>query len=362
MSDQYFINRQNKLRELLAKNNLDGMLVTNLIHIRYLCGFTGSAGSLVLTNNSCDFITDGRYTFQSKNEVKGAKTTISSDPHLNVVKKNNLLVSGAKIGFDSKNISHQTYLKLQKSLSNITWNGISGYVESLSMVKDDKEIQAIKTAVEITDKAFAEVFPMIQIGVQEKDIANKLSFLYRKYGDADADAFSPIVGSGPHSAMPHQRPTDKEIGPGELVVIDSGAKYAGYHADMTRTVATKGYSEQQKDIYNIVLEAQLKSIEGIKPGVSCKEIDSIARTHITDAGYGKYFDHGLGHSLGLEIHENPRFSKTSKDTLKSNYVMTVEPGIYLEDVGGVRIEDDIVVTDNGYEVLNKTSKDFTVIS
>jgi Xaa-Pro aminopeptidase len=177
MSDQYFINRQNKLRELLAKNNLDGMLVTNLIHIRYLCGFTGSAGSLVLTNNSCDFITDGRYTFQSKNEVKGAKTTISSNPHLNVVKKNNLLVSGAKIGFDSKNISHQTYLKLQKSLSNITWNGISGYVESLSMVKDDKEIQAIKTAVEITDKAFAEVFPMIQIGVQEKDIANALSVI-----------------------------------------------------------------------------------------------------------------------------------------------------------------------------------------
>ena len=230
------------------------------------------------------------------------------------------------------------------------------------MIKDDKEIQAIKTAVEFTDKAFAEVFQMIQIGVQEKDIANKLSFLYRQYGDADADAFSPIVGSGPHSAMPHQRPTDKEIGPGELVVIDSGAKYAGYHADMTRTVATEGYSEQQKDIYNIVLEAQLKSIEGIKPGASCKEIDSIARTHITDAGYGKYFDHGLGHSLGLEIHEDPRFSKISKDTLKSNYVMTVEPGIYLEDIGGVRIEDDVVVTDNGYEVLNKTSKDFTVIS
>ncbi len=240
MSNQYFINRQNKLRELLAKNNLDGMFITNLIHIRYLCGFTGSAGSLVLTQHSCDFITDGRYTFQSKNEVKGAKTTISSNLHINVIKKNNLLVSGAKIGFDSKHISHQMYLELQKNLSNIIWNGISGYIESLSMVKDDKEIQAIKTAVEITDKAFAEVFPMIQIGVQEKDIANKLSFLYRQYGDADADAFSPIVGSGPHSAMPHQRPTDKEIGPGELVVIDSGAKYAGYHADMTRTVATKG--------------------------------------------------------------------------------------------------------------------------
>ena len=247
-------------------------------------------------------------------------------------------------------------------MSHVSWHGISGYVESLAMIKDKEEIDAIKTAVEITDQAFSEVFPMIQIGIEEKEIANQLSFLYRKYGDADADAFSPIVGSGIHSAMPHQRPTDKKIGPGELVVIDSGAKYAGYHADMTRTIATKGYSEKQKEIYDIVLEAQLKSIEGIKSKISCKEIDAIARDHITNAGYGKYFDHGLGHSLGLEIHENPRFSKVSTDVLQSNHVMTVEPGIYIEDVGGVRIEDDIVVEDNGCQILNKTPKDFTVIS
>ena len=144
---------------------------------------------------------------------------------------------------------------------------------NLNRIRFEKEIEAIKTAVEITDRAFSEVFPMIKIGVEEQEIGNQLSFLYRKYGDSDADAFSPIVGSGPHSAMPHQRPTDKKIGAGELVVIDSGAKYAGYHADMTRTVATKGYSEKQKEIYDIVLHAQLESIEGIKAGVSCKEID-----------------------------------------------------------------------------------------
>ena len=270
--------------------------------------------------------------------------------------------SGLSIGFDGKNVSHQMFSDISNILSHVKWENIVGCVETLAMEKDAKEVEALKTAVEITDKAFAEVLPMIRIGVEEQEIANQLSFLYRKYGDADADAFSPIVGSGPHSAMPHQRPTDKKIGPGELVVIDSGAKYAGYHADMTRTVATKGYSEQQKEIYHIVLEAQLKSIEGIKAGASCKSIDTIARAHITDAGYGKYFDHGLGHSLGLEIHEDPRFSKVSTDSLKSNYVMTVEPGIYIEDVGGVRIEDDIVVTDDGCIVLNKTSKDFTVIS
>jgi Xaa-Pro aminopeptidase len=347
---------------VLAEKNVDGMLITNMIHIKYLCGFGGSSGSLLVGLDNSEFITDGRYVVQSKNEVRGANITIDSIPHLQVIKNKNFLSSGQTIGFDGKNVSHQMFSDISNILPHVKWENIVGCVETLAMEKDKKEIEALKTAVEITDKAFAEVFPMIKIGVEEQEIANQLSFLYRKYGDADADAFSPIVGSGPHSAMPHQRPTDKKIGPGELVVIDSGAKYAGYHADMTRTVATKGYSEQQKEIYDIVLEAQLKSIQGIKAGASCKAIDTIARAHITNAGYGKYFDHGLGHSLGLEIHEDPRFSKVSTDSLKSNYVMTVEPGIYIEDVGGVRIEDDIVVTDDGHIVLNKTSKDFTVIS
>ncbi|MDB3883613.1 aminopeptidase P family protein [Candidatus Marinimicrobia bacterium] len=362
MSAEYFIRRQDKLRTVLAEKNVDGMLITNMIHIKYLCGFGGSSGSLLVGLDNSEFITDGRYVVQSKNEVRGANITIDSIPHLQVIKNKNFLSSGQTIGFDGKNVSHQMFSDISNILPHVKWENIVGCIETLAMEKDKKEIEALKTAVEITDKAFAEVFPMIKIGVEEQEIANQLSFLYRKYGDADADAFSPIVGSGPHSAMPHQRPTDKKIGPGELVVIDSGAKYAGYHADMTRTVATKGYSEQQKEIYDIVLEAQLKSIQGIKAGASCKAIDTIARAHITNAGYGKYFDHGLGHSLGLEIHEDPRFSKVSTDSLKSNYVMTVEPGIYIEDVGGVRIEDDIVVTDDGHIVLNKTSKDFTVIS
>ena len=362
MSTEYFTRRQEKLRTALGKQKVDGMLITNIIHIRYLCGFTGSSGSLLMGPDSCEFITDGRYVIQSKNEVRGANITIDSIPHLHIIKNNNFLPKDSTIAFDGKHVSHQMFTDINETLSHVKWKNIVGCIETLAMQKDSKEIEALKTAVEITDKAFSEVLPMVKIGVEEQEIANQLSFLYRKYGDSDADAFPPIVGSGPHSAMPHQRPTDKKIGPGELVVIDSGAKYAGYHADMTRTVATKGYSEKQKEIYHIVLEAQLKSIEGIKAGVSCKEVDTLARDHISDAGYGKYFDHGLGHSLGLEIHEDPRFSKVSTDCLKSNYVMTVEPGIYIEDIGGVRIEDDIVVTDNGCIVLNKTSKDFTVIS
>ena len=362
MSIEYFQRRQHILIDKLAKENLDGMIVTNLTHIRYLCGFNGSSATLLITADQVHFITDGRYVVQSEKEVKGAKVLIDSIPHYEVIKKQNLLTSSQSIGFDGNNVSHQGYQQLSKVLSDINLKNITGIIEKMAMSKDEKELEAIRTAVEITDKAFAEVLPMVKIGVEEKVIANQLSFLYRKYGDSDSDAFAAIVGTGPNSAKPHHKPTDRKIGPGELLVIDSGAKFAGYHADMTRSFATKGYSDEQKSIYDIVLNAQVKSIEGIKSGMSCKSIDSIARDHIANAGYSKFFDHGLGHSLGLEIHEDPRFSKVSEDILEENYVMTVEPGIYVPDIGGVRIEDDIIVTKNGAEILNKTSKEFQVIS
>ena len=362
MSREYFKRRQNLLKELLSQKGLDGMMVTNLTHIRYLCGFTGSSATLVITEEQTNFITDGRYVVQSEKEVKGANIIIDSVPHFEVIKNQNLLTNGSKIAFDGKNVSHEGFQQISSVLSNIKLESITGLIEKMAMSKDDKELEAIRTAVEITDKAFAEVLPMVKIGVEEKVIANQLSFLYRKYGDSDSDAFAAIVGTGPNSAKPHHTPTDRKIGPGELLVIDSGAKFAGYHADMTRSFATKGFSEEQKSIYDIVLNAQVKSIDGIKAGISCRSIDNIARSCIEQAGYGKFFDHGLGHSLGLEIHEDPRFSNVSKDILKENYVMTVEPGIYVKDIGGVRIEDDIIVTNDGAEILNQTSKKFQVIS
>ena len=362
MSIKYFQRRQDKLRDELSKHDLDGMLVTNMVHIRYLCGFTGSSATLLVTQEGTTFISDGRYVFQSENEVKSAEILIDSISHFEVIKNKNLLKNGQKIAIDGNNVSYQNFVTIGKVLTHIKLINMTNIIETMAMHKDEKELEAIKTAVEITDMAFAEVFPMVKIGVEEKVIANQLSFLYRKYGDSDSDAFAAIVGSGPNSAKPHHTPTERKIGPGELLVIDSGAKFAGYHADMTRSFATKGYSDEQKTIYDIVLKAQMNSIDGIKSGVSCKSIDKIARDHITSAGYGKFFDHGLGHSLGLEIHENPRFSKVSTDNLGTNYVMTVEPGIYVKDVGGVRIEDDVVVKEEGYQVLNKTPKDFYVIS
>ena len=357
MSKEYFTRRQDKLRTVLAEKSVDGMLVTNMTHIRYLCGFTGSSGSLLVGPDTCEFITDGRYVVQSKNEVRGANITIDSIPHLEVINKKNFLSNGLTIGFDGNNVSHQMFSNISKVLSHVKWENIVGCIEALAMEKDEKEIEAIKTAVEITDRAFAEVFPMIKIGVEEQEIGNQLSFLYRKYGDSDADAFSPIVGSGPHSAMPHQRPTDKKIAAGELVVIDSGAKYAGYHADMTRTPVVGEATDKHREVYAIVKEAQKRGCEIAKAGVPCQDVDAATRDYIHEMGYGKYYTHGTGHGLGLEIHTSPRFSPTSKEVLKENNVMTIEPGIYIAGWGGVRIEDDVIINQNDCEILNKTTKD-----
>ena len=194
MSTEYFQRRQNKLRSKLVKENLDGMLVTNLTHIRYLCGFTGSSATLLISGDKVHFITDGRYVVQSEKEVKGANIIIDSIPHIEVIKNQNLLTPGSKIAFDGNSVSHQAYQQLSKVLSNQQLENITGVIEKMAMSKDSKEIEAIRTAVEITDQAFAEVLPMVKIGVEEKVIANQLSFLYRKYGDSDSDAFAAIVG------------------------------------------------------------------------------------------------------------------------------------------------------------------------
>ena len=360
MSSDIFSSRINKLRQTLLSQGLDGIYLTNLTSVRYISGFTGSAGSCLITENDSYFISDGRYDVQSEKQVNNMIRYIDFGNHISIIEKNKLIKDGQNLAFEGDHTSFSQYKAIVDSFPKVEWKSTSMIMENLQAVKDESELSAIRTAVEITDMIYEEILPMLKPGTTEKEVANQLVLRYRQ--ESDGEAYNPIVAGGENGALPHAVPSERPFKDGDFIVIDAAAKYAGYHADMTRTVATKGNSEQQKDIYNIVLEAQLKSIEGIKPGVSCKAIDSIARTYITDAGYGKYFDHGLGHSLGLEIHEDPRFSKISKDTLKSNYVMTVEPGIYLEAVGGVRIEDDVVVTDDGYEVLNKTSKDFTVIS
>ena len=359
MTEKIYIDRQNKLRDILSKNNLDGILITNLTNIRYICGFTGSAGTCLVTPNGKFFITDGRYIEQSKDQVKGFDRYIDMDTNLSIIQKNNLLRNGLKIAFEGDHVNYTLYDAIQKTYPDVNWESTKMILEDLASIKDKGELDAIRTAVEITDKVYEEILPMLRPGYTEKQVANTMVSKYREYGDGEA--YSPIVATGPNGALPHAIPTDREFKKGDFIVIDAAAKYAGYHADMTRTPVVGEATDKHHEIYAIVKEAQKRGCDIAKAGVSCKEVDAATRQYIHEMGYGDHYTHGTGHGLGLEIHTSPRFSPTSKDILAENNVMTIEPGIYLAGWGGVRIEDDVIIKHDGCEILNKTTKDLVVL-
>lgn len=355
MSDKIYSQRLTKLQTAIANAGVDGMWVSNLTNVRYLTGYTGSAGSCLVLGDTLAFFTDGRYIEQSKREVKNFARYIDSVSHLKNAEKNELIPKGTKLGFEADFVSVRV-LKTMKSLfPNVELVETSRVVEKVASVKDEFEIAALKTAVEITDTVYDEVIKMIRPGVTEKTIANEFIFKYRKHGVVEG--YSPIVASGENSALPHATPSDKEFQNGDFVVIDTGARYAGYTADMTRTPLIGKAAEKQKEIYQIVKRAQKAGVDGVKAGMSCKDADSLTRDVIDAAGYGDAYSHSTGHGIGLEIHTMPRLSQMSDDVLKENNVVTIEPGIYLPGWGGVRIEDDVVIKKYGCEILNQTTKD-----
>ena len=359
MNEQIYYKRQEKLKNVIADNGLDGILINNLTNIRYICGFTGSAGSCLVTPSGQYFITDGRYIEQSKEQVKGFERFIDMDTHLSIISKNKLLDSNLKIGFEADHVNFTSYESMTTVLSNIHWEKTNMILEDLASVKDNTELDAIRTAVEITDKVYEEILPMLRPGYTEKQVANTMVSKYKEYGDGEA--YSPIVATGPNGALPHAIPTDREFQKGDFIVIDAAAKYAGYHADMTRTPVVGEATDKHHEIYAIVKEAQQRGCDTAKAGVSCKVVDAATRDYIGEMGYGEYYTHGTGHGLGLEIHTSPRFSPMSEDILAENNVMTIEPGIYLAGWGGVRIEDDVIINKDGCEILNKTTKDLVVL-
>jgi Xaa-Pro aminopeptidase len=359
MSTEIFENRQNKLKSVLAKRGLDGMLITRLSNVRYICGFTGSAGSCIITPNGDYFITDGRYMAQSKQEVKGFERFIDYGSHIEIAQKNNLIPQGLKLALESDFLSLSLYNQLIELFSDIKWESTKMILENLAAVKDESELEALRTAVEITDKVFDEVLQFFKIGVSEKEIALELSTRYQKYGEGEA--FPSIVASGPNSALPHAQPGERKFKKGDFVVVDTAAKFAGYHADMTRTVVIGKPTDKHNEIYELVKKSQQAGIDVTQAGVACKAVDDATRDVIADAGYGDKFIHSTGHGIGLEIHTFPRLSQQSEEILQENNVVTIEPGVYLTGWGGVRIEDDIVVKKNGNEVLNKTSKELVII-
>ena len=355
-----FNSRINKLNEQIHAKNLDGMYITNLTNIRYLTGFTGSAGSMLIVNNENYFFTDGRYIEQSKRQVKNCKIHIVGGAHFKAISDQGLIKNNCKIGFESDHMSVTFFDALSTLINNVEWVKCNGIIEKIAAIKDKLEIESLQTAIDITDEVFTQIIPELKIGAKEIDIAAKISYLFKMNG-AEGDSYDSIIGSGWLGALPHARPTDKQFAKGDFVVMDFGALYNGYHADMTRTVVIGEATEKHKEIYDIVLESQLAGIDKAKAGVTGAMVDDACRKIIMEAGYGDKFIHSTGHGIGLEVHTYPRISNMNKDPLLENYVITIEPGIYLEGWGGVRIEDDCWIKKDRCVPLNKSTKEMLVL-
>ncbi len=359
MSENNFLNRQDRLKQQLGKLELDGILLTNLTSIRYVCGFTGSTASCLITNEGSFFISDGRYDLQANEQVKGMECLIDFGTHVSIIEKNNLIRNGMKLAFESDHVSVSQYKKITSVFPDVIWESTSMLLENLQAVKDQSELDAIRTAVEITDVIYDEILPMLKPGTTEKEIANHLVMRYRQ--ESDGEAYEPIVAGGPNGALPHAVPGNRPFEKGDFIVIDAAAKYAGYYADMTRTPLVGDATEKHREIYGIVKNAQQAGCDTAKAGVSCKEVDKVTRDFIAEQGYGEYYNHGTGHGLGLDVHTEPRLSQLSKSILEVNNVVTIEPGIYIPGWGGVRIEDDVVIKEVGCEIMNRTTKELVVL-
>lgn len=341
------------IRERLAVEEADVFLVSNPVNRRYLTGFTGSTGILWITPNSQAILTDSRYLEQVIVQCPGWEPILTENPPatMGTLIKNQAV---RKIIFEKDHATVSQWEEWQRLLP-AAFHGTSGWVQDLRMIKTREELASIRQAAKYADQAFSEVLPRIRAGISERDLALSLELCMRQAG-ASGVSFSPIVASGPRSAMPHAKPTDRVLRDGDLVILDFGCVVNGYCSDMTRTVVIGKPKQRHLWIYDLVHEAQRAALAAIAPGKTCNEIDAIPRGIITDTGYGEYFGHPLGHGVGLEIHESPRLSTTDHTVLKPGMVVTVEPGVYLPGFGGVRIEDLVVVTEKGYEILSRTPK------
>ena len=330
------------------------LLVSNPVNVRYLTGFASSNAALLVEPERVRLFSDFRYA-EAARAVEGVEFVETKRSLVAALAE---LLEG-KVGFEADAVSYSASETLKAGgLALVPRRGL---VEALRAVKDEGELDATRHAGEITSEAYARFAEERFVGRTERDLAWRLDGLFHELG-AQAPAFETIVASGPNGARPHARPTDREIGAGETVVIDAGAMVAGYCADCTRTFATGPLPDELKDAYAACLEGQLAGLEAVRAGVTGVDADAAARETIEAAGLGEKFGHGLGHGVGLEVHEAPRLSRESTDTLAAGNVVTVEPGVYLEGLGGIRIEDLVIVTENGAEVLTSSTKDPLTVS
>ncbi len=349
------------LQNLLGPAEIDALLITRPSNRRYTTGFSGSAGTVLVSGQGLWLFTDFRYDEQAACEAPLA-TVIRTERDLEQRVLDLLTTLGVgALGFESDHVVFDTVEKWREAFTGVDLVPRKGLVEKLRTAKDEGEIETMHRAVSITDSAFADILDLIKPGITEKEVARQLSHAITGRG-GDGLAFGMIVASGPRGALPHGRATDRVIEHGDLVTIDVGASLDGYASDMTRTVAVGQAGDQEREIYELVLSAQLAGVEAVAPGRTGAEVDGLVREIIANAGYGDNFGHGLGHGVGLDIHEAPALAQHATDTvLEPGMVVTVEPGVYIPGWGGVRIEDMVLVTPDGGRILTGTSKELLVL-
>lgn len=349
------MSRVKAIQEAVQKEGLDALLITSSYNLRYASGFTGSAGLSVVTKDKAYFITDFRYTEQAAEQAVGFEVIKHAGNPYDDVEKIIQDEKLANIGFEKDFVTFASYEMIEKKLT-AELKPVSGLVEALREIKEDAEVEIIQEAIKITEYAYEEILKFIKPGVAEIEVANKLDFLMREKG-ATSVSFDTIVASGKRSAMPHGVASEKEIEQGDMITIDFGCYYKGYVSDMTRTFSLGDPGEELKKIHQIVLNANLKVTEAAKPGITAKELDAIARDYITEQGYGEAFGHSTGHGIGLEVHEGPGIHFRNEKPLVEGNVITNEPGIYIPGLGGVRIEDDLLITKDGHRNLMSVTKE-----
>ncbi len=352
-----FVGRRKKLRDLIREANADALLVTNFTNVTYLTGFTGDDSYLLVTLDGETLITDPRYTTQLEEEYPGLALEIREPgvKMLTAVVKVLTAVRPARLGLEGNSATIAFERALAKEFPKTEIVATDGLVERLRLVKDKTEVDATRVACTQAKRAYDVVRASLTGSMTELEVAAELEYRARRFG-ATSLSFPAIVATGPRSALPHARPTNRKLGESDFTLIDWGVNSGLYMSDLTRIIVTGRISPKLRKIYEIVLKAQLAAIDAIRPGRTCEQVDSVARRIITKAGYGKAFGHGLGHGTGLEIHEAPRLAVGQETKLQPGMIVTVEPGIYVPGWGGVRIEDDVLVTRTGHEVLTDVPK------
>ena len=347
------------LREWLVDEHLDALLVTALPNVRYLTRFSGSNAILVLGATDAVLLTDFRYKTQAGLEVPPAiRARIESSSLWTGVWRTLAELGAQTVGFESSHLTHRDFQRLLEQGDRFTWRATTECVERLRARKDADEVARIREAGAVATSALARTIDSVRPGLSELEVCGILERHLREAG-SEAHPFPPIVASGPRSALPHARAGRERIAAGDFLLLDFGATVAGYCSDITRTFVVGSANERQREIYAIVREAQERAIAGVRAGMEGREGDALAREWIDSQGYGGEFGHGLGHGIGLEVHEAPRLSRLAEDSLPEGSVVTIEPGVYVPEWGGVRIEDDVLVTATGAELLTEFSRELT---